>query len=177
MREYSRINVVREGMRTLLPLVVVFLVACGGFKPTVPTVPDDVRKRVELRELPEDPAEITLPDGLPPGDWVVAYESKLCEMVGCHDKDGLVVSEERAWRDAMYRIKYRELRRFYRADQTVWDVHRELYETRLMLADQEIQRLQPSWWDKNKLQFGVVGGLIMGIATSVAILAVTDDVR
>lgn len=164
-------------MRTVIPLVVVFLIACGGVLPTAPTVPNDIRKRVEMRELPEDPADIVLPEGYVPGDWLVAYSSADCQTEGCPDKDGILVSEERAWRDGMYRIKYRELRRFFEADRSVWDIHRELYETRLMLGDQEIQRLQPSWWDNNKFQFGVVGGLALGIATSVGILWATDEVR
>ena len=166
----------------LLSVVVVAALiapACGGVRPTRPTVPNSVIKRVEQRPLPPDPATEPLPDGVPKVEWVRPLERGECEKAPkpCPAVSGLAISEARAFRDAKYRIRYKELRSNYGADRQVWGAHRELYETRLGLADQTIQDLQPRWWDRNKFQIGVVGGVILGIITSVAILAVTEEVR
>jgi hypothetical protein len=157
---------------------------CAGPRFQVPTVPDSVIKRVEARELPPDPAVEPIPDNIPSGDWVSPIEKGEClDESGtpedgapnpCPVESGLVISEERAYRSALYRIRYRELRKTYESDRMVWSAHRELYEERLKLAGQAIEDLQPNWWDRNKLPMGVVGGVVLGIATSVAILSVTD---
>ena len=121
-------------------------------------------------------AEEKLPEGIPKGESIKAIERGECDKAAkpCPVESGLFVSEARAVRDGKYRIQYKELRSNYIADRQVWGSHRELYETRLKLADKEIQNLQPGWWDRNKFQLGVVGGVVLGIATSVAILSVTD---
>jgi hypothetical protein len=95
----------------------------------------------------------------------------------CPTESGIVVSEERAYRDGFYRIEYGLLLQNYDSDRTVWSAHRELYEERLRLADRAIQDLQPGWWERNKFQLGVAGGMVLGIAASVAILAATEDFR
>jgi len=165
-------------------MVSVALGACAGPRFQVPTVPDSVIKRVESRELPPDPAVEPIPDNIPKGDWVAPIEKGEClDASGtpetgapspCPVESGIVISEERAYRAALYRIRYRELRKTYESDRMVWSAHRELYEERLKLAGQAIEDLQPSWFDNNKFPLGVVGGVVLGIATSVAILSVTD---
>lgn len=164
------------------------MVACAGPpRAYVPTVPDSVMKRVEGRELPPDPATESLPEGLPAGDWVEPIEKGECldddgtpdlsAPRPCPLRSGIAVSEERAYRDGLFRARYRELRENYKADRMVWGAHRELYETRLEAADKVIQNLQPNWWDRNKLQLGLVGGVVLGIATTIAVLAVTEEIR
>jgi hypothetical protein len=153
----------------------------------VPTVPNSVIKRVEERELPPDPGEEKIPEEIPKGNWVEPIEKGECLDVNgtpdpdtvrpCPSKSGIAVSEERAFRDGLYRVRYKQLRKLYVADRDVWSAHRELYEERLKLADKAIHDLQPSWFDRNKMQLGVIGGVVLGIATSVAILYVTEDVR
>lgn len=161
------------------------VVGCAGPRPYVPTVPESATKRVEKAPLPPDPAEEELPAEVSKGDWVEPLEEADCLNSDgtprkgaprpCPSRSGIAVSEERAFRDAKYRIRYRELRRNYEADREVWGAHRELYEERLKLADQAIQDLQPSWWDRHKFQLGVIGGIVLGVASSVAIIAVTPD--
>lgn len=165
-------------------VLVLSLAACAGPRIQVPTVPDSVIKRVEARELPPDPAVEPIPDSIPSGDWVVSIEKGECldasgtPEVGatnpCPAKAGLVISEERAYRSALYRIRYRELRKTYESDRMVWSAHRELYEERLKLAGKALEDMQPNWLDRNKLSLGLMGGVVLGIATSVAILSVTD---
>jgi len=178
-------------MRLLHTLAIVALafsfVACAGPRVYVPTVPDSVIKRVEERELPPDPEKEKIPEEIPKGEWVEPINKGEClDTAGtpdteatrpCPAKDGIAMSEETAYRSGLIKIRYRELRKTYEADRMVWSAHRELYEERLKLADKAIHDLQPTWWDRNKLQFGVVGGLVLGVATSVAIIYATDQAR
>ena len=159
--------------------------ACAGYKPYFPTVPKGT-KRVESTPLPPDPAKEPLPEGFAKGDWVEPLEAGGCldkkgettaEGFPCPARSGIAVSEERAYRDALYRTRYKELRTTCEADRQVFGVHRELYEERLKLADQALQDAVPGWWDRHKFQVGTVGGIILGAAATIAILAVTDEVQ
>ena len=98
-----------------LAFVVVGAFACGGLRPYVPTVPESVVKRVEQRPLAPDPAIEPLPDGIPQGDWVEPLTKG-----DVAPKSGILSSEERAFRDAKYRIRYRAQRKNYEADRRVW---------------------------------------------------------
>jgi len=130
----------------------------------------------ETQPLPEDPAQAEVPSELPKGDWVEPIK-----------KDepapdaGILISEERAWRDAQFRIRYPELRKNYIADRGVMGAHRSLYEERYATAMSEIEKLQPTWWDRNKLALGFTGGVILGagvtVGVVVAVLAATQEVR
>lgn len=171
---------------TLISYVALTL-GCAGPRVVQPTVPESVINRVETRELPEDPATMEVPANLERGDWVVPVNKGEClDEEGtpeteapnpCPFFNGIAVAEERAYRDGLYRIGYKELRTLYELDRQVWAAHRELYEERLKLADRAIQDLQPSWFDRNKLQLGVIGGVLVGVATTVAVLAVTNQVE
>lgn len=164
-----------------LALVLACTAACAGLKPTPPTVPES--KRAETKELPPDPETEKL-EGVPDGDWIKPLEAGACVdingklvpdyTVPCPVLSGILMSEAKAARFGLYKVRYVELRKGYEADRAVWAAQRELYETRLKLADQEIQELQPGWWDKNKLSVGVIGGFILGTALTVAIFSVTD---
>lgn len=171
-----------------LLLAFTFVVAsCASRTQVTPTVPESSLKRVEEQELPPDPKTEKLPEDsdIPPGDWVVSLEKGSCVnedgvMVNdypCPELSGILSSEERAYRNGLFRLRYKELRANYQADKELWKVHRELYETRLNLAAQAIEDLQPSWWDRNKLQIGVVGGIVLGMASSVAVVVVTEQLR
>jgi len=158
-------------MRTYLPIVIVFMVSCGGLRPPTPTVPDSAIKRVEEAPLPPDPSIEPPPDGVPSEEWVEPHEPGTCS-----GKPGILISEGRAARDARFRIRYRELRTICEVDREVWKAHRDLYETRLGLAVRTIQSLQPGWWDRNKFQLGVVGGMVIGVAASALILTTMNVV-
>ena len=172
---------------TLIAYVALATSACAGPRIVQPTVPESVINRVETRELPTDPAKATVPEEFERGDWVVPINKGDCldedgtpeteATKPCPFFNGIAVAEERAYRDGLYRIGYKELRSLYELDRKVWAAHRELYEERLKLADKAIQDLQPSWFDRNKLQLGVIGGVLVGVATTVAVLAVTNQVE
>lgn len=173
-------------MRVLV-LGTLVLVGCAttnaAYVPTVPLTPE---KRVEMRALPPDPATEVLPPGTPPGEWVEPVEAGSClDKQGkpvsgapspCPAKSGIETSEARAARDAMYRIRYPELRKTFEADRAVWAAHRELYETRLEDASKALRAAEPNWFQRNAFQLGTVGGFILGAGMAVAITFAVNQV-
>jgi len=164
----------------------VFISGCGG-APTVNLRPVVVEsRRPELRELPPDVALEALPEGIPshpPENYVQPLEYGQCVVADgsvvsegpCPDVSGILVSEARAARDAMYRIRYVELRRVFEADRRVWSAHRELYEAQIVEYRQELIRLQPGWWDEHKGEILAVVGFVTGaVLTVIVTYAVTQ---
>lgn len=177
-------------MKKLSILLVVFALGCGAAQtPEVrPLVAED--RRPEAVALPTDVRDEPLPIEVPrvPGEeYVVPIERGGCIPAAgyqlsetepdaenyiegpCPLESGVMVSEARANRDALYRIRYRELRDTYEADRRVWSAHRELYEAQLALDQKNIARLQPSWWEKNDATISAVLGIFLGAATTIAI--------
>lgn len=166
-------------MRVLL--VMLFACACVPPKVVAPTVAPE--HRVESDPIGPDPETEKLEGNLPPEDWVEPIEKGGCiaanggfatAMRPCPAKSGIAMSEAHAARTALYKIRYKELRVDYVSDRKVWGAQRELYEKRLQLADQAIQDLQPSWWDRHKAEFGVIGGFVIGAMVTVAIVAISN---
>lgn len=152
-----------------------FVVGCGAARPPVSyTIPE--RRWIEAEPLPADVATEPLPGPVHGLESDVApYEPGLVPGdEGYVDWTGLVVSEARARRDALYRIRYRELRAFYEADRRVWVAHREAYETRLQLAADRILSLEPSWWDQHDGEILGILGAVLGAAAVIGIAAALD---
>jgi len=176
-------------MRVVVVLVI-FAVGCGAAQtPEVrPLVAED--RRPEARELPQDARDEALPEGTPtePGEgYVVPVDAGECIPPGgiqmpdseddedrfvagpCPEQSGIMVSEARANRDAIYRIRYREMRDTYEADRRVWSAHRELYEAQVQADREEIARLQPTWWERHDGTILTAVGVVVGAAITVAI--------
>jgi hypothetical protein len=161
-------------MRKLLVIAVLFSFGCGAAQtPEVrPIVAED--RRPEARELPIDVRDEPLPEGTPvtPGeDYVMPVTAGECAEATepCPAEDGIMVSEARANRDALYRIGYREMRTTYEADRRVWAAHRELYEAQVAADREEIARLQPSWWETHDGEIMAAVGVVIGAVVTVAI--------
>lgn len=174
-------------MRALGLGMLVVLAGCATTNSTyVPTVPLTPEKRVEQRPLPPDPATEALPAGTPAGDWLDALEAGSClDSTGkpvarapqpCPAKSGILLSESRAARDGLFRIRYGELRKTFEADRAVWAAHRELYEGRLEDAAKALKAAEPNWFQRNAFQFGIVGGFILGAGMAVAITFAVNQV-
>jgi hypothetical protein len=156
---------------------------CSTVRTVAPTVPDVLSRRVEDQQLPPDPAVEPLSGSLAKGDWVEPLEAGSClgadgkpvveASKPCPIRSGIAVSEERAARDGLYRIRYKELRRNYEADRVVWGAQRALYESRLDLANKALEQAQPSWFDQHKGELGLLGGLLLGAGAAVGIVYVT----
>ncbi len=160
-------------------LLVLLLAGCATPTALQPTV--DMTHRVEDRALPPDPAQEKLDATIPAGDWIEPLEAASClDKAGkpvtgvypCPLRSGLALSEARAFRDGLFRVRYPELRRLYEADQQVWKAHRELYEERLKLADTEIKRLQPNWFERNAFALGMIGGFLVGTGMTLGVMYV-----
>jgi len=132
----------------------------------------------ETRDLPPDPAEEPLPDGIPAGETVEPLEAGSCyDATGlrggnypCPRASGLLASEGWAVRAGFYRLRYRELREHYEADRSVWRAHRVLYESTHAENLRRMEAARPSWLVRNAFPIGLGAGLILGgvAATSVA---------
>lgn len=165
-----------------LLLVLACVTACASPRVVAPTVAES--HRVETEPLPPDPETEKLEGSAPDEDWIEPLEPGSCVDVSgkplpgitrpCPARAGIAMSEARAARFGLFKIRYKELRINYVSDRKVWAVQREVYETRLKLADQAIQDLQPDWWDRHKGEFGVIGGFIIGAAISVSIFALSN---
>jgi hypothetical protein len=151
-------------------IVVLLLWGCTPPPALLPTVRVD--KRVEEEVLPPDPQTEPL-EGIPSEEWVLALEAGACAGVTgtCPSRSGILMSEGSAARFGLFKLRYIELRKLFEEDRLVWRAHRELYEERLKLADKAIQDLQPSWWDRHKGELGLVGGFLLGAATTIAIVS------
>ncbi len=112
-----------------------------------------------------DPRGEALPEGVPVGEWVEALEAGSCDHqpMPCPPRGGILVSEARAVRDGLFRVRYDELRVHYMADREVWGAQRELYEGALREADRTVHALRPSWWQQNALGLGFAGGLLVAL--------------
>jgi hypothetical protein len=163
-----------------LALVLVTVVAAGcATAPVVPQPLISAKQVVEAKPLPPDPALEPLPNGTPAGEWVEALEAASClDKAGkalpgapspCPARSGIASSEARAARDALFRIRYPELRRMYEADRELWGAHRALYEERIATAEEELKKAQPNWWQQHGPALGMVGGFVVGAAMTVAI--------
>lgn len=162
-------------MKPTFVLLALVLASCAAAPP--PPVIATPRV-IELHPLPPDPAEEPLPADLPPGDWVRPLDRGSCyDETGLHggsnpcpNVDGILSSEAHAARDGYYRLRYRELRTFYEADRTTWSAQRELYEALHRQDAETIQRLQPSWFDRNALPLGIAAGFLLGAGGITAIV-------
>jgi hypothetical protein len=165
-----------------LVLLLVLASACAGVRPLEPTVRPE--KRIENVPLPPDPEVEKLEGDIPPDEWVEPLEEGLCiDAQGrvlpdapkpCPARSGVSMSEAKAARFGLFKIRYIELRKLYVADRSVWTAHRELYEERLKLADQAIQDLQPTWWDRHKGEFGMIGGFVIGTVVTITIFSIAE---
>lgn len=166
-------------MRKLLAILVLSAMGCGAgaaqrpaHPPADPLVPD--ARRPEVRPLPPDPATEPFPEGTPadPAEgYVEPIEAGQCAEMEypCPSVSGILISEARAVRDAMFRIRYPQLREYYVADRQVWKAHRELYETQIESQREEIERLQPSWWERNDGTILAAVGVVAGVAVTVLV--------
>lgn len=165
-------------MRTLLLVIVAS--GCATTSPVPPPTLITASQVVETKPLPPDPSLEPLPAGTPPGDSVEPLEAGSClDKAGkavsgasspCPVKPGIVSSEARAARDALYRIRYPELRKMYESDRQVWAAQRDLYEERVRTAQDELKKAQPNWWQQHGPALGMVAGFVIGAAMTVAIV-------
>lgn len=125
-------------------------------------------------DLPPHPKdEIQLP---PSNDWAYAYERG-----NVYEVDGILISEGKARRAALYVTRYEEMRRLYEIDLNTWGREREIYEEHIVLAQDEAEewreRAKRSWWEKNAGPIGLVTGVLLGIVSASVAAVALDKVQ
>lgn len=120
----------------------------------------------ENKELPNRPDENQIPDE---DDWVEPiFEGDVA------DRDGIIMSPEKAVRARQWQVGYESLFDIYSIDREIWEQHRIIYETRIRSANEEIRRLAPTWWDENSLYIGMSSGFVAGVATAITIFYISN---
>lgn len=147
-------------MRTVLPIILLLSAGCVTIKPIPPTI--DESKRVENSTLPEDPGSKVISVDGSSAEWAAGVADGECP-----EKGGILYSEPKAQRLELYKTDYKLLRKMYEADRSVWVSHRSLYETKLQLAGEELQRKQPNWFQSHAFEIGILTGA--GVAAAIAV--------
>lgn len=156
-------------MRQALSVALVFAMGCGASTPVVQYAGIDKKQHVETRKLPDPPDAKPIPKDK---DWV-----KPLPAGQTHDKGGVLISPEKAARAKKWQDAYKNLRSLYELDRQIMGQHRIIYEERLGLANKEIKRNSPSWWDENKGTMGWVVGFVAGAAATIGIVYAVDEVK
>ena len=94
-----------------------------------------------------------------------------------HDRDGILISPEKAARAKLWQVSYKSLLELYEIDRQIFTQHRIIYDERLTQANAEISRLSPSWWDENKGTIGWATGFVAGAVATIAIVYAVDEVK
>lgn len=126
-------------MRTLWILVLCVLIGCSHS--VVPA------QRITLPPLFIRTGTISIYPELPvsdEGDWVLPLEQGDRAPLA-----GIMMSESRALRFAYNDIELKRLKISYEQDAHVWEIERRIIQHMIREKDMEIERLQPTWWDKH----------------------------
>lgn len=83
--------------------------------------------------------------------------------------DGIVITEKRALENAKEKIELKELRNTHAIDSRTWAFKENKYEEGLKERDKKIEEMN-NFWQRNKFEFGVVGGFILGVGITIAIV-------
>jgi len=153
----------------VLSILTLFAFGCGAATPVVQYKPIPESQYVEKKDLPEAPDANPIPKD---GDWVKALPAGTM-----HDRDGILISPEKAARAKLWQVSYKSLLELYEIDRQIFTQHRIIYDERLTQANAEISRLSPSWWDENKGTIGWATGFVAGAAATIAIVYAVDEVK
>lgn len=174
-------------MKNFLLICILVLVGCRTWTPPSMTIPPG--KWPEAEALPPEPSteplvnpatgdaitgeehayDINEDDCILPDGRVNPVAKKPCPGLG-----GVLFTEAKFARWSLYRLRYDQLRVILVSDRQEWAAQRVLYETRLKLADKALFDAQPNWWERHAFDLGIVGGIVVGAAATIAIVAITD---
>jgi hypothetical protein len=152
-------------LKSITSLVVLFsFTACATAQPlTITLIPRS--DWVEVAKLPPTPMEDVL---VSPSSTAVGLSAGEKAPFG-----GVLLPEDKLSRSLAYKARYDELRVNYTEDRKIWTSHRELYEDQLKACEKKFKELQPGWFDQHKLELGILGGIVLGIAATAAAAKVT----
>lgn len=162
----------------LIAWLLMLVAGCSSAAPaaTARTLPEPIY----TQELPDEPERA-------PASRRIAVAVEQCTVDGTGGDEsptlvgpGIMLSQEMAVAAGRLRVSYDELRGLYQVDLRTMDREREIYERNLQLSDDEIQRqiqrAERSWLEQNAGVLGLVGGILIGVAVSIGILAAMNGV-
>ena len=151
-------------MRLFFVLLTVFFIGCAKAIP-----PIQVPERLPITEEAEGVSmipEYQAPSG---GETAGVAEGDPAPF------DGVLLDETKAFAAADLRISYDEVYQLALTNRKALLAVIQIQERELMNADKTIdqkeaalQRIRDSWWQQHKLTVGVVAGVVLGIAGTVA---------
>ncbi len=150
---------VNQEMRVSTKLVAIFctfLFACGG----TASNGGNVKIYVNYKEI------LTLPEKYSAGDAgkAVHVEKGKEAKIG-----GLIFPTKKAMEYAKLKIRYEELYSIATVNKKLATTTVDIANKKINEADKEIDRLrgkQDSWWNRNKVVIGVLGGFTVGVTLS-----------
>lgn len=157
-------------MRKTVIFAVVLMVGCSS-APKIPTTPSIAKRYKDVTELPKQLIKKEWPRGtiqpLKKGNPALF--------------DGIIFIEKRAFEAGRLRIAYDELYRIAEINRRFINVVIKVSDDALRKADIEVRRLRAlrnSWWSRNKLSIGLVGGFVIGIGvTGLIVYGVSKAVK
>lgn len=161
-------------MRAALCMFLVLAVGCSS------AVPPQAKKRtlpepLVAAKLPERPDAKPIP---PKDNWTVAVAAGDVVPI---NRGGILLSLEKGARASRYIISYNELRGLYEIDLRTWGRERKIYERHLTMSEAETARWREkakrTWWENHDGQFGLIGGVLVGAAITVAIVGAVEGVK
>ena len=156
-----------------------YVVACLFLVPACAPVP------VFKASIPSPPTVSTLspsptfelPLGTEDEEWARPLERAECVSkdgaimsVPCPLENGIVLSENKARRCALYTIRYLELVKLRRADLKDQLRYVDLATSQINEANKEIDRLRPNWITQNGVYAAIISGLVIGFSASAAVM-------
>lgn len=152
-------------MRSVSAVVMFFVLACGATSASV-TRSDRTLPESALTSLPPRPDSTPIPEA---EDWVVPLEAG-----DQTDRAGVLLSDAKARRAALWVVEYNRIRGLYEIDLVTWARERVIYNRYLRLADDEVARWQDAsrrtWWERHQGQIGLGVGLVLGIVTTMLVV-------
>ena len=152
-----------------------FVLVCGCATTATVAPPRTLPAPIFTDSLPDAPADVD------------AEHRMVLPVVSCTGDDGettgpgVLLSQEMAVHAARLRVSYDELRSLYATDLRTMDRERGVYERQLQLSDEEVRRLHDAakrtWWERNRGVVGMSGGMVLGAAVVLGVLATTQQVR
>jgi hypothetical protein len=155
-------------------ILFLFLIGCAKATP-----PPQAPERLPITEQAEEVSDIPAYQPPTPGDAVGLAEGDPAPF------DGVLLDETKAGAAAKLRISYDEVYQLALSNKKALLTIIQIQERELMSADKTIDQkekalreIRDSWWAKHKLTVGVVTGVVLGIAGTVAagrVWAAIDD--
>jgi hypothetical protein len=126
----------------------------------------------EVTKLPDDADKMEVPEKLKKAEW-----AKPIKKGQVAKEAGVLMSPAKAWRFGQHKIEADALRDLDVADRNVWGAQRALYENQIHEDKKEIDKLQPTFWDRYGVPIMTTVGFVVGAGVTIGIAAAINEVQ